>query len=362
MITPLTIQKQVKEYLPSLTDLFSDKLTGTGTIIAGTPQILRITSNNHGLVSSATVVINNSLVDNSISSVSKVTFANVDYLRVVTLNGHDLTMSYDANLPYGTKVELRGFTDVSFNGYFTLENVIDKNTFDILYTSMPILNGNEVLREIREIGLNGVYQISNVSTNSFDILLTDKPAFSILPIPQLTIITSFRISTSADYNKAQEIYTKQGNNNYWLFVIMEDSRASKDRTIQSDAYSANTMQNELRVRVINRFSLDIFIPTKNELAGADAMELCWNNMLIWMLKIMHGVNFESLDNSKFLTSFLEHGQVTYNGAYYVHAYTFEYIYDITDVNAFTQNFIESRALRQIYTSFAESENGSNVIL
>ena len=362
-LKPSTLLKHLRTYIPRLTPLFSNNITVVGLIIDGATQTLRITSTAHGLLNGASINIVNALLDNSITAVSAFTDTDgTTGFRFTTSKEHDLTLGYEDNLTNG-QIQLRGFTNSAFNGYFDLYDVPSLNTFEIASSlTIPILNGNEVLREQREFGLNGTFIIQNVTLNTYDVLLTGLPAFCALAVPQINIITGYKISCAADFARAQAIYTKQATNGYWMFLIMDDAIVSRDRNIKTDAVNTFSAQNEQRMRVVNKFAIDVFIPSSNDLSGSQASELAWGSFLEYLIGVMCGIPIETFEDTLYLTSFIDHATLEYNAAYYGHGYSFEYVYDITDLKTFTQNFITSRRFDKHYTSFHELENGSNAVL
>lgn len=363
LISPFVILKHLKTYLPRLTELFNEKDDLTAEILTGTPQTLRIILNTHGLQVDDEIVLYDGLLDNGITAVSQSTEPDgTKILRFTTNVNHDLTMDYEDNLTNG-QIEMREFTDSQFNGFFDLYDVPSRNTFEIANDNLPSLNSNEILREIWENGINGIFTVSNiVDTNTFDIILTDKPSFDILAIPQLKKAKKFRMSTAATFERAKEIYTKQSVNNLWLFIIMDDAIVSKDRNIESDATHTDTAQNPQRTRIINEFAIDIFVSTKEDLGAANVSQLVWSDIFIFMLAVMQGVKFETFDNSNFLTSLVGHGAIEANNAFYVHGYSFEYVFDIVDIESFVKKFIISRAYRDVGLSFSEVQDGSKISL
>lgn len=354
IFSPELILKHIMTYLPRLTDLFNTNVNVSGQIIAGSPQILRINYDNHGFDVGKGIVLANALIDNSI--IAKTFYPDDDILRLTTNKTHDLTFAYEDNLNEG-KIELRGFTDSNLNGFHELIAVASSTVFDISYTSDITLNGNEVLREIREIGIEGIFEVSNViDVNNFEVELTGLPEFDILPIPQLQLSYNYNMEIVADIDRAEQLYTKNTSNS--LFVIMENCIASKDQRIDSDSIALPTVQNLQRQRTLNDFSIVVFLPTKNDLSGSKAVQLCWTDIFTYMLNTMTGVKFEDFDNSQFLTVFKEHGQTRYNNAYYGHAYTFEYSFDIQESESFIAKFPRTVAFRRVDVSYQELQNGS----
>jgi hypothetical protein len=359
--SPKPILNHLKAYLPLATDLFTDKTTVVGEIVAGIPQILRVTRNGHGKTVGNIVKFADSKLDNSIIAVSDYLEYGDIILRFTTNVAHDLTLNYDDNLTDG-KLELRGFTDSSLNGFFELYDVPSSTTFEIIASVVPTLNGNEVLRENRQYGVNETFTVSNVpDANTYEVELTGLPIFDTLNVYNLNEVDKYRMSVVSTWERVQEVYTKEDPTDLWLYLIMENVILSKDRNVSSDAVNTNTAQNVLRNRNIGQFSVNIIIPTVNELAAANAVQQSYDEIYLSLLAVLSGVKFETFDTN-FLTSMISHGMVEYNRAYYAHNYTFEQVYDSTYEDQFVGKFQKTVRFNKINISFANEQDGSNIIL
>jgi hypothetical protein len=362
MFSSATILRHLQTYLPQLTSRFSTNRSCTGEIIAGDPQTLRLTLASHGFSNGSTVSVIGSKIDNGIASVSEYEGSDgVNILRFTTTVPHDLTFGYEDNLTDG-EIELRGFTDTGLNGYHELYDVPTKYIFEIAYETLPILNTNEVLREIWEVGLNDVYTIENVTSTTFDIILTGKPTFYVGTVPQVSVSNGFRMDVAASFERAEQKYTKQSSNNLYLYIIMGDCISSKDTNIDSDAFQLNTSNTGNRQKLINTFNITVFWNTKNDIGGALAVKEAWTDIFTAILYCMTGKTFETFDKSSFVTSFKSHGQAGYNLAYYAHGYEFEFVYEITDEESFLVNFLGTRAFRRIDFSLLEIDSDSYIDL
>lgn len=361
LISPFLILKHLQEYLPSLTDAFSDNIDIAGTIIDGDPQILRIVDNGHGLSTGQSVVLINSRLDNLITNVEQFQEDDGDILRFTTGLPHDLTFDYNDNTDDG-KVELRNFTDSQFNGFFELSAVPSRTTFEIKKDNLPILNGSEALREQWEVGIDGIFPVTVIDANTYEITLTGKPEFTPIVVPQLQKAINFDMHVVADIDRANAIYTPKNDNDLSLFVIMNDMAASKDRNIESDATQSNTTQNPSRILNINTFTIVVFFPTINSTSGGAASQKAWDDILVVIMAAMAGVRFSDFDNTSYITTMIGHGSTVYNNAYYGHGYDFEYCYEVTNSQSFVENFIKSRAFRDNGLSFTPLEEGSTIDL
>ncbi len=361
--SPQLILSHLQEYLPQLTDAFTNETAVNAGIKAGSPQVLRIVYNSHTYNIGDSIILAGSKLDNGINNVQQFFEDGTSILRFTTNVKHDLTEDYDENLTDG-KVELTGFTDSGLNDFFTLYAVPSSTTFEIEYPTLPTLNGNETLREIRELGVNGTFEVTDVpDANTIDIDLVDRPEFDIKDVPNLKVIDSYRIMIVADWNRAKELYTKQSIDDLYLFIIMEDVDISKERRLENDAAASNTAQNELRVKNICRFTLDVVIPTQNAVDGSQAVQLAYDELYTILLAVMAGAPLGSDENSKYISTLTSHGPVEdFNAAYYAHGYSFEYIFEYTFENTFIGVFGNTTAFRRINISFADKQDGSNIIL
>lgn len=356
--SPTVILKHFQEYLPRLTDLFSDSVAVSAEIIAGSPQILRVTELAHGLTVNKQIVFSDGLIDNKILNVQLFSDPAGDVLRITTSEDHDLTLGYTG------QITLSGFTDSGLNNSFTLISVPSRNTFEIEYSILPTLTGSEVLREEREIGINGIFTVNMViDVDTYEIDLTGKPVFYPGTVPVLNRIKSMRMSISIDSERANASYTKQTDpNKLWLYVVMGDATASKDRRTKTDATNDVTAQNPTDVLMINTFSILVFFPTHNQTLGGDASQKAWEEIYLYMLAVGSGANFESFGRYDSLTTLISHGPSSYNNGYYVHAYVFEYNNRYTQEQSFLTQFIESRAFRDDKISLLEIAEDSNINL
>jgi len=347
--TPNNIYNHLLTWVPQVTDLFTDEVTPTSAqILAGSPQTLELTSPGHGLQAGAIIGIANTLIDNRIVSVSLVS----GILQLTTSKPHDLTAGFTATL--------LGFTDSQYNGEFEVVNVPTSTTFELDFETLPVLSGNELLRENWSYGLNRPFTIDSVTTNTINILLEGLPEFDELSIPQIKYISNYRFGIVEDVKRLQEIYTKNLPNDLWLYLIMEDYVISKDRNLVSDLNRADTSQTQARIKASATFSIVVIIPTSNDLSASRAVQLAYDELYDLFLGYTSGASFT--DGTSYTCSLITHGSIAYNRAYYGHAYTFEQPIEYDYQETFRTNGSITRAFRKIDISFAESQNGSFINL
>jgi hypothetical protein len=352
--SPVAIQEHLMKYLPRLTDRFSDNAIVSADIIAGTPQILRITDPLHGLSVNDPIVLIDSLIDNVISAVQD----NGDgSYRFTTAEQHDLTQDYT------TEIELAGFTDSQFNGIFQLLTVPGRNIFEIELPVLPALTGNPVLREDREIGINGVFTITRIiDVDIYEIDLTGKPFFTPQTIPILRRAKNFNINICVTADRATELYQSNGIGKNMIFIIMGVSNISKDQTITSDAIQQNSSGTESRPLNMNNFSLNVYFDTTNDVGGANASQLAYEEIYQVLLAVCSGIRFDDFKESNYLTTLINHEPDLYEKAFYSHMYIFEYNFEITQEEQFLTKFIESRRFNDSALGFSEQQEGSTIDL
>ena len=352
--SPVAIQEHLMKYLPRLTDRFSSNATVSAEIIAGTPQILRITDLLHGLSADDEIVLVDGLIDNVISAV--IDNGDGSY-RFTTAEPHDLTQDYI------TEVELAGFTDSQFNKKFPLLAVPSRNLFEIELPSLPALTGSPVLRENREIGINGTFVIARIiDANIYEIDLTGKPFFTPQSIPILKRAKDFNIDIVANADRATEKYQSKGTGKNWIFIIMGVSNISKDQNIVSDAIQQNSSGTESRPLNMNNFSLNVYFDTTGDIGAADAIQLAHEEIYQVLLAVCSGIKFDDFGESRYVTTLINHELDLYEKSFYSHMYTFEYNFEITQEEQFLTKFIESRRFNNAGISFSEQQEGSEIDL
>jgi hypothetical protein len=366
MFSPSAIIGQLTQYLPELTNMFNQQAAVSAVVSGNSPQLLTITLANHGFSTGAWVVLTNSLVNNPIIGVSQHFAADgvTNILRFQTQAPHDLICNNNLFPPDADPVTMIGFADPGLDSTLTTIDVSDRYHFDVVYPTMPTLTGSETLQLPISTGLNGPWQITVIDINTFSITLNNAMYIQPGNVPQLNVNWGFNISGTPDWKTAMSLYTPQSPpKNNWIFVIMGDCRAGKDPNILSDAKQTNTSVTEQRIKMINTFSLTVLLPTNQSFSGAEAEELCWNEILFNLIQVMSGVNFPTTLNSDYITTLISHGIVAYNTAYYAHNFEFEYVYEVANIDTWSDNFQESIALRQINMSLlAPLDTGSTINL
>lgn len=343
---PDNIMFHLRKTIPNFINIFNDEIDIDAEIIDGSPQKLKVTASNDFELGQK-VQFTNSLIDNGINDVS----LSVGILRFTVNSAHDLTENYST-------IELRGFTDDQFNGYFDLKYVMNEYIFEIELDALPVLSGSEVLRENWSNGLNDIFEIKTITSSGFEVEIIGKPEYDILPIPQIKTVTGYRMEVVDDYKRLEEIYTKQPPEKISLFLIMNDVNVSKDRNLTSDAIRQDTEQNDQRILNIGRFTIVVIIPTANKLTSAAAINLCYVEIYEALIKSISGMRFIEDNSTGYFSNLIAHGSTIYNRAYYGHAFDFEQPFDYNWESTYREFGSISRALRRINISFADLQDGS----
>lgn len=359
MYSPGSIIAQLKAYLPKFDSNFITSINVTTASISTMygNQILNIPLPNHGLKAGKTIVITGSLINNNIVAVSQfIDGAGNSILTFTTGTPHDLTLGYTG------EITLAGFSDPdsALNGENVLINVLDEYRFDITYPDLPTLSGGEMLVMHIENGLDGVWQVIIIDSNTIAVKLSGNYYIQDGSVPSFNVIYNFRIYPAYDLTQALDLYTQNTNDLNAapaLFVIMGDTRASKDTETLSEALAANTNASLVRTRILNDFSIVAVFPNSKYLTPSGNAETCYGELLTAMYAVIAGYDFGQTINS-YTTNFKYHGQANYNKAYYVHIYEFEYVYDITNDDLFLNNNPNTVRMNKITQQFLQDNAGN----
>lgn len=312
------IVTQLAIKLPALVDDFTlnndvVSLTRSGTTVTVT------TATEHNLAIGKAV--------NIVGARTPINIISIDRVGIVatleTDSDHDMTKSVGFE-----NVEIEGATEPEFNGVFKLLNVKNRRiiTFQVAdsgpttSTGTPLLiNGENIfntyngLQEITAIPTDKIFEFETTNTGLFT------PASGIIVAK-----TTPLISAAVTYQRILEAYTKQVSEDVWIFVVLGDGIAHKDRQILVDSTSNIQRTHYFNQRITQTFSLYLFIPSTTEIAARQARDRA-EELLLPISQSILFAKFNSLLSAQFVNplQFNEHGFHDYNGAFYVHRYTFE---------------------------------------
>jgi len=315
LITPSEITKHLKTYLPVATDRFTETFTVASASMSAL-NILTVNVVGHGKEIGDKVVISGGTVRNPLTVSAVVD----DTVQFTTKYDHDQTkpmLSGDTQ-----KLTLDGFTggDTSWNDDHQIIDVPNRRNFIVDGSLAPTVDETQYLKENLIIG---VYPIATVPTaDSFTIDFSGSPSLPAGAIDGLTVISGFRISAASDFNRAKAVYTKQTTGEAYLFVIMTDGDVSKDRHTFNDGQASFTSQDMHLVRMLRNFSTVVFLPTDDDLSGADAQDLAYDTIYSALIRVLFGFTDEDVV-IKYSAVPVGDGPAEYNTAWYAHVYDWQ---------------------------------------
>lgn len=313
---------QLASKLPTLTPEFTDNialvsLTSTGGVATAT------TATAHGLAPGQGVVISGAQIPITLSSITRVGIV----ATATTTTDHDLTEFVPAN------VEIADAVDANFNGTKKLLRVPNRRTFTFQVADTgatadtgSLLNGTNAFTTY-----NGAFAVlAAPTTTTFTYTLGGS---FVDAVGTITASSNARISAAATMERVTNVYTKQPINNFWLFVVLDDVSASKNRNILSDATDDQQRQSQgedFRQQIIQPVNLVLVVPSSAEIAGRTARDAAED----MFLPICQSILFKRFDSGLAVgeyspLQFTGHGFLDYNKATYVHQYSFQQTVDIT---------------------------------
>lgn len=330
------IINQLRGVLPKYTEYFGDTVSIVSIVaLGGTATI--ITSSAHGLVNGTNIVLSDVSTETPIDSISQSGLV----FTFTTSVDHDLTYGW----PEHSTVTLSGFTDANWNNSFSLIAVPNRRTFKVSSSNtIAVLNGNEVLNEIRADGVNGRYSVVVIDPTTISVSGDFIDGTYIGGI----ISAAQRISGAITETRALEQYTEQNLNDMWMFVIPGDAVVSRDRNSYSDVVSSKNSGVDMRLRLIDGFTILIIKNTTEDIAAITAVDICRHDLLLPILKSVNGVKFDTglSGEGEFKTILKGHNYADYNRAYLVYAYEFEVAMDLTSSDSVQPS--DTVAFRDIY--------------
>ncbi len=221
--------------IPALTDDFSEFVGISSVTVAGTTATIT-TSAAHGLSTGNPV--------NILGVIAPVTIASIDRVAtvatIVTNEDHDFTLSDREKAKNVDKqVIISGATEAEFNGSFKLLNVTNRRTIDVeVVDAGPVAaTGSPIIENgiASQFGYDGFYSVTVVSTTVFTYELSKILTIDGVVDASSKAVVSHRIARVASLDRAVLAYTKQNINDDFLFVVVGDVVANKNRNTQTDA-------------------------------------------------------------------------------------------------------------------------------
>lgn len=344
---------QLATLLPKFTDLFTDNFSvaSISTTIAGSDLTVTVeTTVDHGLSVGQGVRIQGAETPIAISSFTRVGTIGT----ITTAIDHDFTFGKQGGAISGggsKNAITSGANEAEFNGSFPITGVPNRRTIQVSMadsgasaaTGSPIIEN--AYSELQTY--NGLKQIVSVpSTTTFTYTLVGGAGL-LSPVGTVTVKANARISSTLNLESIVSSYTDQLPNKLWGFVVLEDVVASKNRRILSDATDNIQRSNYFRQQIIQPLTFHVVFPTAvQEIAGRQSRDVAEE----LFKPICNSILFQRFDSLLSVgkynpLQFLSHGFSFYNGAYYIHQYTFEQVADLFFGD--TVGFDEDVAFRDI---------------
>lgn len=246
---------------------------------------------------------------------------------LVTATAHDLTEGYS------TSVEITGATEAEFNGTFTISTVPNRHTvtFTMADAGATTATGSPLLLDATNYfnqfnGLHEVLSVPDATSFTFSVPATvGTPAYGTIEartLPRVTAIVSEEVILNA--------YTKQGPDELWAFVVLGDVVANRSRQTETDATQDTQRGQYFRTQLIQPLTVYVIVPSALENAARGARDLCEE-----LLKpISKSILFKRFNTYLSVTQrgplqFTGHGFAAYSRAFYLHAFEFQQLADLT---------------------------------
>lgn len=333
------VVNQLQTKLPQLVGDFTDNLSVTSLTRSGTTVTLT-TSAVHGQI-----VGNNIVVGGAKTPIAVTSFTRAGIVGTIVT-----TTNHDATLGVPVQVEITGATESEFNGSFTIVAVRNRRTIDVVMDdSGPTAATGTVLALNIESALNqynGRFNIDAVPTTTtieYDIgtSVPFSPASG-----TITAASNPKISSAVNLDRVLQAYTEQAQGKAWMFVVLEDVFASKDRHIMSDATDNIQRHQYYRQQLIQPVSLYVILPTDDEISGRATRDRVEELLRPICQSILFSRFDSQLASGKYnALQFNSHGFAVYNKGYYAHRYSFEQVAELTFED--TVGFDEDVAFRDI---------------
>lgn len=337
----LDIVNQIRTILPKHTDRFSTLINTTSiSVVSNVATITTATA--HKLQDNNIITLSGYLTETPIEDVSQ----DGLLFTFTTTTDHDLTETWQ------DQVTLEGFDSTSWNATFTLSKVPNRKTFVIKSTnSLPSLNTNEFIYEDRIDGINGQYSVTVINANKFTI----SGQFLDGDYNSGVINTKVRVVSNLNIERFLEQYPEQIVNDLYMCVVMNDADVSKDRNTYTDAVAAPVTGSEIRLHLVDGFTIYVVGNVSSEYAAQGLIDICRHDLLLPILKSVYGARFPTgLSNeTDYRTIFTGHGIDSYDKSKYVHFYNFEMSMELTEDDAVDRN--DTRAYRDSIHSLTVDE-------
>jgi len=317
--------QQLQAVLPLHTDVFSDvfsidTISQTGTVITVT------TTADHALETGDSVLLKGLVQLNSISG-----YTGTGTITATTAAEHDLTKGWIDSIDI---VNLAGETETK-----TLITVPTRSTFT--FSTAISLTGDTYLQEPtawnyqrEEITVTGpkVFTVDIASAriyveqddNSY-LLLSSTPVAG----GKVYISANMRVSGAVTPEAAAGAYTSHKAKELWAFAVLGTTRASRNQQMRSEGTAEYNKGIDYRQKIVQTVDVIIISTVSDEIASRESRDEM-EDVRQALFRSLIGVRFDSGTNegSNYGLTYVEDNVLNYQGSVFVHAFTFEYIFEV----------------------------------
>ena len=313
---------QLNVLLPQLTNLFTNEVAVTSLSRSGS-IMTALCDEKHDLTAGDAVAISGAVTQIVVTMTRSEAIGTA-----VSATDHDLTTAIAPTVTFS------GATESEFVGTFTVLTIPNRRTITFTMadagpttaTGSPVIEGAEsALRDY-----NTTYAVLETPTVS-SFTFTEPATTLADPSPTSTIVARSkpRVSAGISIERCVDAYTAQADGEYWLFVVLADVEASKNRKIGSDAVDNLTHANEFRQQITQPFSVFVFIPVTGELAARLARDQVTDLFpLISRCVLFHKFDSGLTVGAQGAVQFVSHEIFDYNTAVYVHGFNYQQTVDL----------------------------------
>ncbi len=314
--------------LPTLVDDFTlnRPIDSVALLAPSTIEITTVTP--HTLVEGNLVYINNVFIPISIdTSTRSGTIGTIN-----TATDHDLTKK-GSNPASQPTVFIEGTDQSNFNGEFTIQSIPNRRTINIIMDDSGAIASTGGLGV--DIGsplnaVSGLVTVTNItSTLSFRYQATTVVANDPV-LNEASIKSTPRISTAVTFERAVNAYTKQQEQDGWLFVVLQDAIGNKSKDTTIDGIDNLVVSNFFNQKFSQSVDLYVFFTSTASINGRTPGDRCQELILPISQSILFK-KFDSLLTAGKLNTmqFTSAGIQEYNTATFVFRYTYEMLHQFS---------------------------------
>jgi len=355
-MTLAEIVLKLRHGLSQWSTLFGTQLSVSAAAISGS-NINLTTTVPHGLVANDIVYLSwfYERITGTISGTGPT-------YTVVTDANHDLTRNEAERREVKIYIKTQNFTTPT---EVTLIGVANRRTFTFSSAASPFSNDTDC--ELIQFHYGAANSPSTVASAPTATTLVVTPTGSIggLPTDLTGRITSskvtkaMRVSAAVDYQTASESYTKQGNDELWAFVVMDNFTANRSKTNTTDSQYMSGRQQDFSQMVIGNFSIYIFVPNKGDVlaktngrSGRDIIETIRQPLFKAILNTSLSSGLACPTQN--VVTYAGDGYHDYAGPYYVHRFQFQQVFEIDVADTSSPYQGGDRAFRDIDLSLVNT--------